>query len=153
MFIPRYFYGPKENVNEALPKDRQIVHIFKEKPTLIPAFPDDPENLRLIAQLEEEMSYYVYMYQLPDGTLTVYDEHFNPNMENNGGSAKSSSSTNLQFSLSGNMTGQGLTATSHALNLWSEQLLGTVPVDINVTLTSMGLGHPWRFISYAKSSD
>jgi hypothetical protein len=66
VFIPRYFYGSKENMKEALPKDRQIVHIFKGKPMLIPAFPDDPENLRLIAQLEEEMSYYVYMYQLPD---------------------------------------------------------------------------------------
>ena len=49
------------------------------------------------------------------------------------------------------MTGQGLAATSHALNLWSQQLVGTVPVDINVTLTSMGagiLGGSYRQPSY-----
>ena len=39
VFIPRYFYGTKEDVREALPKDRQITHIFKEKPMLIRANP------------------------------------------------------------------------------------------------------------------
>ncbi|MDR1762082.1 MAG: T9SS type A sorting domain-containing protein [Bacteroidales bacterium] len=152
VFIPRYFYGTKENVKEALPKDRQIVHIFKEKPILIPAFPDNPQNLRYVAQLEEEMSYYVYMYQLPDGAFVIYDEHFNPSADvTRVANTNANASLNLQFNLSGNTTGQAHTATLHALNLWSEQLAGTVPVDINVTFASMGagiLGGSYRTPSY-----
>ncbi|MDR0438086.1 MAG: T9SS type A sorting domain-containing protein [Bacteroidales bacterium] len=143
VFIPRYFYGPKENVKEALPQDRQIAHIFKQKPRLIPAFPDDPEHLLQTAQLEEEMSYYVYMYQLPDGTLIIYDEHFNPSTKKNGVNTSVSANTkiaspcckNLQFNLSGNLAGQAYTSTLYALNIWSAELIGNVPVDISVTQT------------------
>ncbi|ASB48229.1 hypothetical protein [Alkalitalea saponilacus] len=138
-------------MKEALPKDRKIIHVFKEKPILIPAFPDDPECLRLVALLEEEMSYYVYMYQLPDGTLTIYDENFNPSLANNEVKTSLNTISNLQFSLSGNTTGQAQTATLHALNLWSEQLFGNVPVDINVRLISMGtyvLGSSYRTPSH-----
>ena len=161
VFIPRYFYGPKENVKEAFPENRQIIHIFKEKPILIPAFPDDPESLRRIAQLEEEMSYYVYMYQLPDGTLTIYDEHFNPSAEKNGVSAtkastNTSTSANLQFNLSGTLDATQRTATEYALGLWSEQLAGTVPIDINVSVVNLGggnvLGQSWRMQSFLDSS-
>jgi hypothetical protein len=63
--LPHYLYGKKENVKEALPQDRQITKILKQKPQLISAFPDDPEFQQYIEQLEEEMSYYVYMYKLP----------------------------------------------------------------------------------------
>jgi len=149
VFIPNYFYGPKEDVKEALPKDRQIINIFKEKPRLIPAFPDDPENLRYIANLEEEMSYYVYMYKLPDGTLCIYDEHFNPSAEENVANAITPNTCcgNLQFDLSGSMSTLQQTATKYALELWSGQLVGTVPVDINVTFTYMdppALGASYR---------
>ena len=152
VFIPRYFYGPKENVKEALPADRQIIHIFKERPRLIPAS-DDPEHLRLVARLEEEMSYYVYMYKLPDGTLIIFDEHFvNPNAGKNEIRTNTNSgiSTNLQFSLSDNFNSftnlqwmrdliRG--TTRHAYGLWSERLAGTVPVSIRVRLVpGSGLG-------------
>ena len=139
VFIPRYFYGPKENVKEALPKDRKIIHIFKEKPRLIPVFPDSIENLLHVAQLEEEMSYFVYMYQLPDGTLSIYDEHFILSMEKNG--VSSGSSTNLQFNLSGNLDTQQQAATLHATGLWNEHLKGTVPIDLNVTFSNTGAGY------------
>jgi len=138
IFIPRYLYGPKEDVKEALPKDRQIIHIFKEKPRLIPAFPNDPENLRYVAQLEEKMSYYVYMYRLPDGTLIIYDEHFNPSAEKN--QTTTNRGTNLPFNLSGNLNTQQQTATLHAITLWSVELAGTVPVDINIMFLSMSPG-------------
>jgi hypothetical protein len=137
--IPRYFYGSKENMKEALPKNRQIVNIFKEKPKFIPAFPDDSENLRYVAQLEEESSYYVYMYQLPDGTLCIYDEHFNRSAGNNEVNPKGIY-TNLHFNLSGNLNTQQQTVTEHAFNLWSEKLGGTVPVDINITYVSLPSG-------------
>jgi len=78
VFVPRYFYGPKEEVQEALPKERQITAIFKSKPQYISAAPDDPEVRKHIAQLEEERSYYVYRFTLPDGTMCTYDENFNP---------------------------------------------------------------------------
>jgi len=130
VFIPRYLYGPKESVQEALPKDRQIVHIFKEKPRIM-LFSDDTENLRLIAELEEERSYYVYMYQLPDGTKIIFDEHFIPNVEKNGVSTRTG--TNLQFNLSGNLTEEAEMATLHALGIWSAELAGTVVIDIDVT--------------------
>ena len=147
VFIPRYFYGPKENVKEALPEDRQIIHIFKEKPRLIPAFPDDPENLRYVANLEEEMSYYVYMYKLPDSTLCIYDEHFNPSAGKNGVSTNTNTRTstrtcctNLQFDLSGSLSTQQQTATEYALELWSKQLTGTQPVSINTSFVPMAVG-------------
>ena len=136
VYVPQYFYGKKENVKEALPKERQIIHIFKQKPKYFPAFPDDPENLRYVEQLEEEMSYYIYMYKLPDGTLCTYDEHFNP--DNN--ESESRTGSNLEFILSGSLSETQRTATEYALDLWSEQLLGTVPVDINVTFKAMGSG-------------
>ncbi len=59
--------------------------------------------------------------------------------------------SNLLFSLSGNTTGQAQTATLHALNLWSEQLFGNVPVDINIELIPMGanvLGASYRTPSH-----
>ena len=132
VFIPRYFYGQKEDIKEALPKDRQITNIFKEKPRLIPAFPDNPENLRYIAQLEEEMNYYVYMYKLPDGTLCIYDEHFNPSVEENEVRASTRAGTNLQFNLSGNLDTQQEAATKYACDLWAAELSGMVPIDIDV---------------------
>jgi len=78
VFIPRYFYGDKEDIKEALPKDRKITGIIKSKPRLISAAPDDPEVQQRIAKMEEERSYYVYMFKLPDGTMCTYDENFNP---------------------------------------------------------------------------
>ena len=78
VFVPQYFYGPKEEVQEALPKDRQITAIFKAKPQYISAAPNDPEVRKRIAKLEEERSYYVYRFTLPDGTKCTYDENFNP---------------------------------------------------------------------------
>ena len=135
VFIPRYFYGAKENVQEALPKDRQIIGIFKAKPRLISAFPDDPEVQKQIAQLEEAMSYHVYMFKLPDGTLCTYDEHFNPDNEQGQSSAIRGS---LQFNLTGQMNAAERNATEYALGLWSEQLQGKVAVDTRIDLIDMG---------------
>ncbi len=133
IYVPQYFYGSKENVREALPKNRQIINIFREKPQLI-SLSDTPEQERYLEQLEEEMSYYVYMYKLPDGTLTIHDEHFNPDNDRN----VSSIGGYLEFALSGTMNTDQRAATEYALELWSEQLAGTVPVDINVRFISMG---------------
>jgi hypothetical protein len=135
-YLPRYFYGKKEDMKEALPKDRQIVGIYKQKPQLISAFPNDLEHQNYIAQLEEEMSYYVYMYKLPDGTLCTYDEHFNPKPEK----ALTNVGNFLEFSLTGEMTETQRKATEYALELWSEQLAGIVPVDIEVDLYPLGSG-------------
>ena len=136
VYIPQYFYGNNENKKEAYPQDRQIINIYKQKPILFPAFPDDPANLNYVAQLEEEMSYYVYMYKLPDGTLCIYDYHFNPDNESN----KTVKGTHLQFSLSGSMNSEQWTATEYALDLWGTQLLGYVPVDISVSFVSLAVG-------------
>jgi len=78
VYLPRYFYGEIEAKKEALPKDRQITSITKSKPRAISARPDDPETQKRIAQWEEERSYYIYMFQLPDGTKCTYDENLNP---------------------------------------------------------------------------
>ena len=51
VYIPQYFYGKKGNVKEALPKDRQIVDIFKQKPRILSEFSDNIENLQYIAQI------------------------------------------------------------------------------------------------------
>jgi len=136
VFIPQYFYGKKENVKEALPKDRKIINIYKQKPRIISDFPDDPEYDRYIAQLEEEMSYYVYMYQLPDGTLCTYDEHFNPD----NGKEKSRAGNILKFNLSGWLDETQRFVTEYALELWGEQLAGMIPVDINVDFFPLGEG-------------
>jgi hypothetical protein len=56
VYLPRYFYGIKENVQEALPQNRQVIAVLKAKPQFIPAFPDDLELKSRLAQLEEEMS-------------------------------------------------------------------------------------------------
>jgi len=154
--IPCYFYGTKENVNEALPEDRQIVHIFKEKPRLIPAFPKDPNNLRLVAQLEEEMRYYVYMYRLPDGTLCIYDEHFNPDDSEVSHVVSNRAGNNLTFYLNGVLTTDQLTATQYALSLWSEQLEGTVPVSIQTSFVPLDtniIGHTFPQPHYWNSSN
>jgi len=135
VMIPHYFYGAKENVKEALPKDRQIIGIFKAKPKLIPAFPDDAELMRRIAEKEEAMSYYVYKFKLPDGTLCTYDEHFNGDGKQTQNSA---SRGPLQFALTGQMTSTERTATEYALSLWSKELAGVVPIDIKVDLIDMG---------------
>jgi len=138
VYIPRYFYGGKENVKEALPRDRQILHIFKQNPQLIIANPEDPELQRFAAQWEEERSYYIYMYQLPDGTLCTYDEHFNPDNSNNvinvGGE--------LPFALTAiNMDATKIAATEYALGIWSATLAGTVAVDISVEFKNLGGGN------------
>ncbi|MDR2973040.1 MAG: InlB B-repeat-containing protein [Bacteroidales bacterium] len=135
-YIPRYFYGKKENVKEALPKDRQIIHIFKEKPQIISAFPNDPAQQSYIAQIEEEMSYYVYMYKLPDGTLCIYDEHFNPDNTKSSGSV----GNYLEFELTGTLNDLQRSATEFGLELWSNELAGTVPVSINVDFYPLGAG-------------
>ena len=143
IFLPSCFYGSKENVKEALPRERQIIHVFKEKPKLIPAFPEDPENLILIEKIEEDMSYYVYMYELQDGTLIIYDENFISNSDKNGLSLNTSTitcCTNLQFNLTGSLSSQQRTATEYALGLWSGQLAGMVPVSINTSFISMPVG-------------
>ena len=132
--LPQYFYGKKENVKEALPQDRQIIKILKQKPQIISEFPDDPEQQQYIEQLEEAMSYYVYMYQLPDGTLAIYDEHFNRDNTKN----VSTVGNFLQFSLSGELNETQRMATEFALELWSNELGGTIPVDIDVNFYPLG---------------
>jgi len=149
VFLPRYFYGPKEDIKEAFPKDRQIIHIFKEKPELILVDPNDPDLQRYAAQWEESMSYYVYMYQLPDGGLWIYNEHLNVDDDKN--ESKIGAGGYLEFTLSGNMNTEQRTATEYALELWSEQFAGTVPVDINVSFEPMAsgtLGSATRMPSY-----
>jgi len=128
VYIPRYFYGTQENVKEALPRDRQIVNIYKEKPRYISAFPHDTELQRRIAQWEEEKSYYVYMFKLPDGTLCTYNEHYNANNRMDARNGEGA----LQFDLSGNATGEAQAAILHSLDLWSAELAGKVPVDIQI---------------------
>jgi len=129
-FIPRFFYGNKNDVKEALPKDRTIEHIFKQKPHLILAS-DEPELLNYAAQYEEAMSYYVYLYKLPDGTLCTYDEHFNPVSEENAVKVGGTRGQ-LEFVLTGNLNTTQKPPTEYALSLWSEKLIGSVPVKINV---------------------
>ena len=136
VYIPHYYYGNKANVQEALPQDRQIIDIYKQKPQLIPADPDDSELQRYVAQKEEEMSYYVYIYQLPDGTRSTYDEHFNkPNNKN-----RTNVGNFLTFDLIGELTPVQRLAAEYALELWGEQLAGTVPVDISVDIVPMEQG-------------
>jgi len=137
IYIPRFFYGKKEDVKEALPKEREIVGIYKQKPKLILADPDNPDLQLYAAQYEEENSYYVYMYKLPDGTLCTYDENFTPKQEKN---HSSSVGNFLEFNLTGELNETQRKATEFALELWSEQLAGTVPVDITVNLYSLGQG-------------
>ena len=139
VYIPRYFYGKKGDMKEALPKDRQIVGIYKQKPQLISAFPDDINHQHYIAQLEEEMSYYIYMYKLPDGTLCTYDEHFNPTTQESS-SISTGAGNFLQFSLTGVLNDKQRLATEYALELWSEQLAGTVPVKIQVNIIPLDEG-------------
>jgi len=129
VYIPRFFYGKKENVKEALPKERQIIQINKQKPRLILAN-DTPELLSYAAQYEEENSYYVYIYLLPDGSFYPYDEHFNPNENGIKGSIVGEQ---LQFSPTYiGMSAQAITATELAFSIWSEKLSGTIPVDISI---------------------
>jgi len=136
VYIPKYFYGKKDEVKEALPKDRQIVGIYKQKPQLISAFPENLAHQQYIAQLEEDMSYYIYMFKFPDGTLCTYDEHFNPKQKE-----KLSRVGNfLEFNLYGVLTETQRIATEYSLELWSEQLAGTQPVNIEVNLFSLGEG-------------
>jgi len=155
IFIPRFFYGPKENVREALPRDRRIIHIFKERPRLIPAFPDDPESLRRVAQLEEEMSYFVFMYELPDGTKVIFDENFvDLSVEENIASTNATHMWGpLRFSLSGNLNDAQRAVTQYAFDLWSKWLAGTVtvsthisyiPLDGNVLGRAFHQPHFWR---------
>jgi hypothetical protein len=147
LLLPQYFYGKKEDVKEAIPQDRQILHIFKEKPQLILASPDDPELQRYAAQWEEEMSYYVYMYQLPDGTLCIFDEHF---MGDNANSTDYEG-YNLAFNLVGSMDEEQREATEYALELWGEQLGGRLAVEISVSFDSLAnniLGSSYRMPSY-----
>ena len=132
--LPQYFYGKKENVKEALPQDRQIIKICKQKPHFILEFPDNLEHQQHFAQLEETMSYYIYMYKLPDGTLATYNEHFN----RDNSQTVSTIGNFLEFSLTGELNATQRTATEFALELWSYQLAGTVPVDISVDFKSLG---------------
>ena len=136
VFVPQYFYGEKGNVKEALPKERQIINILKQKPKIISESPDNYEHQQQLAQMEEAMSYYVYMYKLPDGTLCTYDEHFNP--KNN--KTLSRIGNYLEFNLSGVLNETQRFATEYALQLWSEQLAGSVPVDICVDFLPLGQG-------------
>jgi hypothetical protein len=136
MTLPRYFYGNKENVKEALPQDRQIIGIYKQKPQIILADPDDVEMQRYAAQKEEETSYYIYMYQLPDGAKCTYAEHFNKKNDKN----LSSVGNFLEFNLTGELDDKQRLATEYALELWGEQLAGAVPVAIEVDFFPMGPG-------------
>jgi len=134
VYIPQYFYGPKEAVKEALPKDRQIISILKQKPKLILAYNDNIDLQNFASKWEEDRSYYIYIFVLPDGTVCTYDEHFNPGNTPSG----IRSGANLLFSLSGNLGAQETAATLHAFNLWGEQLAGTILVDIEITSLDMG---------------
>jgi len=132
--LPRYFYGEKENAQEALPAERQIIGIFKAKPNAISAFPDDPVVQQRIAQWEEARSYYVYMFELPDGTMCIYDEHLKSDTRMEASRADGP----LQFNLSGNTSGEVRTATQYACSVWSKKLAGKVPIDIEVNSKNLG---------------
>jgi len=143
VFIPRYFYGNIDNMMEATPKERKVISIFKAKPQFIPAFPNDLESLAYLAQKEEELSYYTYMFMFPDGTICTYDEHFNPVDDTDA----SVTAGGVQFKITGNLDASQKAATEFALQKWGEQLQGTIQVDVNVvfkplTGTALGLSYP-----------
>jgi len=153
VFVPQYFYGSKENVKEALPKERQIVDIFKQTPRLILANSDDPELLRYAAQWEEERSYYIYIFKLPNGTLCTYDEHFDP--DNSKSAIRIGES--LQFDLTAiNMNEARITASEYAFGLWGEQLSGPIPVDISIESKNLGngvIGQSWRTQNFLNTGE
>jgi len=78
------------------------------------------------------------MYQLPDGGLWTYNEHFN--IDKNEDESTVGAGGYLEFSLTGSMDAEQRTATEYALELWSEQFAGIVPVTIQVSFQPMAAG-------------
>lgn len=131
--LPVFNYGPKDGMRTTAIGERQLIGVGRMKPRLIPARPDDVELLARIARMEEELAYYIYTYQLPDGALCTYDEegpHVQPAFI---------AGQFLRFDVAlANATPAQQTATSCAATCWGSQLVGTVPVTVSISFLDLG---------------
>ena len=152
VFIPRIFYGSRENQKEALPRDRQIIGVFREKPMFRVHFPNgpNPESLRLLAEWKEEMAFNTYVILLPDGSKITHSEHLAPRVEGSQTNTSTSTSTNRIFSLTDtNLTGTALATTVHAFGIWSNYL--DARVHINISVNSVPMSSTPCFIPFGGS--
>jgi len=74
--LPVFNYSDGGVVKQTKSSERQLIGVGKMKPTVIVINPDDPEQMALAREKEEEMAYYIYIYRLPDQSLCTYDEVF-----------------------------------------------------------------------------
>lgn len=134
--LPVFNYGPADAVKSTAIAERKVVGVGKAKPHVLLANEDDAALVARAAQMEEAAAYYVYTYQLPDGSLATYDEQLQ--------------SVNLKATVPGSLTFQ-VTATgstaeqdvanAYAAGLWGKQLSGSVPVAVSITFADLGVGN------------
>jgi hypothetical protein len=134
--LPVFNYGPADAVKSTAVGERKVVGVAKAKPHVLIADHSDPALVEKAARMEEGAAYYVYTYQLPDGSLSTYDEQLQV--------------VNLQGTVTGSLTFQisatGSTAAQDAADayvagLWGAQLSGPVPVTVTITFSDFGVGN------------
>ncbi|NLE55557.1 MAG: hypothetical protein GX617_11510, partial [Lentisphaerae bacterium] len=138
--LPEFKYGTRGNLRTAAAAERTLSAVLLLKPRYTPADPSDPASQQRIQELSEQNAYYAYVYVLPDGSRQLFSPKMAIADSSNARLLKSSTrSTALPFSLT--MTGlttQQQAAVNHAVNLWSQQLYGTIPVKMHIKFLDMG---------------
>jgi hypothetical protein len=134
--LPVFNYGPTGAVKSTAISERSLVGVGKAKPHFLLASYDDPALVAKAARMEEEGAYYVYTYQLPDGSLSTYDEV----PQSVSLAATTTGSLGFEVSASGSTTAQN-TANTFTTALWGSVLSGPVPVTVSITFSDLGVGN------------
>jgi len=134
--LPVFNYGPADAIKTTAIEERTVVGVGRAKPHFIPADDDDPALAAKTARMEEEGAYYVYTYQLPDGTLATHDEL----AQSAEPLATTIGSLTFQVSASGSTAAQDV-ANAFTTGLWGAVLSGPVPVTVSIAFSDFGVGN------------
>ncbi len=134
--LPVFSYGPANAVKSTSVGERKVVGVAKARPHVLIADHTDPALLEKAVRMEEAAAYYVYTYQLPDGSLTTYDEQ----LQTVGILGTVTGSLTFQISATGSTAAQDA-ADTYVAGLWGTQLSGPVPVTVSITFSDFGVGN------------
>ena len=137
--LPNFNYRADDgDIRKTTVSERRLVGYGLMRPSYTLADPDDLAVQARVDALAEQNAYYVYEYELPNGTSMTYDEE----MKIDESDTFSFQSANLTFNVtySSSTPAAAKTATAYALKIWSASLKGTVPVTLSVTFTTLGDG-------------
>jgi hypothetical protein len=137
--FPNFKYsGENGDVQTTTISERRLVGYWLARPNFTLENPDDEAIQARTDALAEEKSFFMYEYELPNGSFMTYDEE--TILDATDTVAYQSANLTFNVTYSSSTPTAARTAIEYALRIWCNTLSGTVPVTLSVSFTKLGDG-------------